>query len=331
MNRFGARPLFFGRMRSAYTAILDFQRKIVYDVFGTLYPRRGKEGVDKEGMNEASSLFSYSGENGVKADRRDRDESFVMSGSHSHLCYELMYVDSGSCHVIITGNVHEMHEGDFLLIPPSLSHSARFPSGICRRTVVLFREEDAGEEALSCLPIGGGEQLSGPVLFHTPASYRHIVGTTISKIIAEERIEDERSIHMRKELLRVLLMECSRVCLFQDALPMGISATDPHVLRAAQYITAHYTESITTEDIADAVNFSPNYLSRIFRRNTGMGLHEYLIYIRMYHAALELVTTDDPVAVIAQRCGFSDSNYFKDAFKKHYGMSPRDYRKKPKE
>ena len=43
-------------------------------------------------------------------------------------------------------------------------------------------------------------------------------------------------------------------------------------------------------------------------------------------AALELLSTQDSITEIALRNGFSDSNYFKDAFKKMYGVSPRAYR-----
>ena len=84
---------------------------------------------------------------------------------------------------------------------------------------------------------------------------------------------------------------------------------------------------ITTADVARAVNFSPNYLSRRFRAEAGIGLHEYIVFVRLHHAAQELLSTTDSITAIALRCGFSDSNYFKDSFKKKYGVTPRSYRK----
>ena len=79
--------------------------------------------------------------------------------------------------------------------------------------------------------------------------------------------------------------------------------------------------------MARAVGFSPNYLSRKFRAAAGIGLHEYIVFVRLQHAAQELVSTSDSITTIALRCGFSDSNYFKDSFKKKYGITPRNYRK----
>ena len=57
-----------------------------------------------------------------------------------------------------------------------------------------------------------------------------------------------------------------------------------------------------------------------------MRVHEYLVLLRLKSAALELLSTQDSITEIALRNGFSDSNYFKDAFKKMYGVSPRAYR-----
>ena len=109
--------------------------------------------------------------------------------------------------------------------------------------------------------------------------------------------------------------------------PAEIRTSDEQILQAARYISEHYSQDITTRDVADAVGFSPNYLSRKFRISAGIGLHEYLVFVRLQHAAQELLSTADSVTEIALRCGFSDSNYFKDSFKKKYGVTPRYYRK----
>ena len=86
-------------------------------------------------------------------------------------------------------------------------------------------------------------------------------------------------------------------------------------------------DPITTADIAREAGLTPNYLTRKFREATGLGLKEYLIFTRLQHAAMELVSTDASITDIALKCGFSDGNYFKDVFKKSYGMGPRAYRK----
>lgn len=78
--------------------------------------------------------------------------------------------------------------------------------------------------------------------------------------------------------------------------------------------------------MADRAGLSPSYFSKKFRAVTGMGMKEYLSYVRLEHASKELQSTDHSITEVAINSGFSDSNYFKDAFKKMYGISPRAYR-----
>ena len=116
------------------------------------------------------------------------------------------------------------------------------------------------------------------------------------------------------------------MCSFLEDNSLEIRTADRHVLAAAHYINEHFRQQISSADIAASAGFSPNYLSRKFREAAGIGLHEYLVFVRLRSAALELVSTDMSVTEIATHCGFSDGNYFKDAFKRKYGVSPRDYR-----
>ena len=127
--------------------------------------------------------------------------------------------------------------------------------------------------------------------------------------------------------LQELLLFCSRNCSFLQDIPANIRTTDRQIVLAARYISDHYMEPISAADIASAAGFSPNYLSKRFREAAGIGVHEYLMFVRLQHAALDLVSTNDSITEIALRSGFSDSNYFKDAFKKKYGITPSAYRK----
>ena len=143
----------------------------------------------------------------------------------------------------------------------------------------------------------------------------------------EEKIRDERSPLMLKTYLQSLLLLCSRVCSFLFEPPTDLHTNDQQILQAARYICDNYMEPLASADVARAAGFSSNYLSRKFRASTGIGLHEYIVFVRLQHAAQELVSTSDSITTIALRCGFSDSNYFKDSFKKKYGVTPRNYRK----
>ena len=262
----------------------------------------------------------------IHAETQMRDPDFIMGGHHCHPCYELFYVNSGDCRFLIDDRMSDLQEGDFILIPPMVLHYTRYPFGSCERTVVLFRRDDISPEVQQFFP-GREHFLSETRIFHTPSAYLTAVEPLISRLVAENREADPCSFLMRRLILQNLFLVCSRVCSFVGNLPAEIHTDNLQMLEAASYIAGNYMNPVTTGDVAAAVGFSPNYLSRKFRQATGIGLHEYLVFVRLHHAAQELLSTHDSITDIALRCGFSDSNYFKDAFKKKYGVTPRRFRK----
>ncbi len=266
------------------------------------------------------------GTDGVHAESKLRDQHFIMKGHHCHTCYELFYVESGDCRFLIDEHIFDLHAGNFILVPPMGLHYTRYVFGPCRRTVILFRGEDVMEDVRECLS-QSARFFSEVLVFQTPQAYRGQIAGCLKDMLNEEKIRDSRSPLLLKMKLQALLLLCSRVCSFLFEPSADIHTTDLQIQQAAQFICQNYMEPLTSADVARAVGFSPNYLSRKFRAATGIGLHEYMVFVRLQRAAQELLSTSDSITTIALRCGFSDSNYFKDSFKKKYGVTPRNYRK----
>ena len=262
----------------------------------------------------------------VHVDRKTREAGCVMQGHHCHPYYELAYIEHGSCRFFIEDTMFDLHDGDFLLIPPHVFHFTRYLFGSCLRCGIYFRAGDLESELISHFP-DGADFLSQVRIFQVPTDARREIGRIIMRMAAEDRGFDERSPLMLRLQLQELLLLCSRVCLLLTETPASIHTTDRQVLLAARYINEHFRQQISAADIAAAAGFSPNYLSRKFREAAGIGVHDYLVFIRLRSAAFELISTNDSVTDIALRNGFSDSNYIKDVFKKKYGMTPREYRK----
>ena len=265
----------------------------------------------------------------IHIDRGQRGGGYVMPSHHCHPYYELCCIEHGSCRFLLEDQIYDLHAGDFLLIPPQIIHYTRYPFGSCRRIGVYFRESDL-EESISALLPEKEAFFSRVQIFHLPEAFYSPCCDLLSRMAYEEQTDDTRSpLILRLQFLELLAF-CSRVCSFQQASPTEIQTTDRQVLAAVHYINEHFRQQISSADIAAAVGFSPNYLSRKFRESAGIGLHEYLVFVRLRSAALELLSTDASVTEIATHCGFSDGNYFKDVFKRKYGVSPREYRKAAK-
>ncbi|ASR48106.1 AraC family transcriptional regulator [Paenibacillus kribbensis] len=93
------------------------------------------------------------------------------------------------------------------------------------------------------------------------------------------------------------------------------------------WIRIHAFENITLEHIANHFKYNKNYLSRIYKENTGIGISEQIIKFRLKHAKELLTETDLSIIEIASEVGYDDSKYFMRLFKKYETVTPTQYRK----
>ena len=93
-----------------------------------------------------------------------------------------------------------------------------------------------------------------------------------------------------------------------------------------EYIDEHYTEPMTLQSIANYLNFSPYYLSHVFKEMSGYSPIQYLIRRRIGEAQTLLITTDLPIIRIGEMVGYETQNYFNLQFTKCVGMPPKRFR-----
>lgn len=96
--------------------------------------------------------------------------------------------------------------------------------------------------------------------------------------------------------------------------------------RAKEYIAEHFTEDISLAEIAKYSYVSAFHFSRIFKTFTSWSPHQFLLSIRLKHAAMLLKNTMLPVADIAFSSGFNSIEYFTAAFRHQYKSSPSGFR-----
>lgn len=120
------------------------------------------------------------------------------------------------------------------------------------------------------------------------------------------------------------------VCYVVEALEKykkNVQDADSLVGKARKYIDEHLSEDISRESIAAYVALSENYLSKIFKKETGYSISDYLLIRRMAQAKTLLIETARPVGQIAMEVGYSNSAYFIKMFKREVGKTPNEYRK----
>lgn len=92
-----------------------------------------------------------------------------------------------------------------------------------------------------------------------------------------------------------------------------------------EYLEAHYAEEITLEDVAEYVNISPQYFSKLIKKNTGFNFIDWLSMLRVRKAKELLASTNLTVKEVCFMVGYKDPNYFSRIFKKKIGMTPSEY------
>lgn len=142
---------------------------------------------------------------------------------------------------------------------------------------------------------------------------------------------EEQLVHMSKEL-----MEAASIDALDQAMN-GMFEThgyakvrsaeySPAIRSAIGYMEERYAQSLTLTEVAGHAGFSAEYLSRLFKEETGVKFVVYLNNLRLKHALRFLETTNLKVYEVAEAVGYSNLSYFSTVFKKNFGQNPFDYK-----
>ena len=171
---------------------------------------------------------------------------------------------------------------------------------------------------------------SEPVI-HIASSHRDYIEGLLNRMLSEYEQSDEYSDINIKNCLQELIIFLIRYKHHKSSeYIQNMGMTDTLMQEAARFIRNNYMEDLSLEAVADHVSISPTYFSKKFKSSTGFGYKEYLINVRIQEASDMLLETNESINEIALKCGFNDSDYFGNAFKRAKGISPLKYRKNNK-
>ncbi|MCD1261716.1 response regulator [Paenibacillus athensensis] len=105
----------------------------------------------------------------------------------------------------------------------------------------------------------------------------------------------------------------------------AVTAQNPFIRKAQQYMQEHYAANISTLDIADHVRLSRSYLSDLYSKETGESLSESLTRIRIEEAKRRLRAGELKIYEVAEAVGFPDAKVFAKTFKRVVGCSPKEF------
>lgn len=103
--------------------------------------------------------------------------------------------------------------------------------------------------------------------------------------------------------------------------------THSYIVEAKNIIQSHiYMPSLSRKYVSEILGITPEYLSKLFKLHMGTTVVKYIQQVRIERARMLLANSEISLSNIAEKCGFSDQNYFARVFRKHMSMTPSEYR-----
>ena len=134
--------------------------------------------------------------------------------------------------------------------------------------------------------------------------------------------EKSNSIHAIEQLTTTAIFDFAKKV--EDVrLPKNLS---PIIYEAIHFIRNRTNQNLRIEDIANHVHLSRSHLSRLFKKEVGKTVLDFINEAKIEEACLLLKNTDKPLSDISDFLGFSSQSYFQNVFKSYMGVTPRTYR-----
>ena len=273
----------------------------------------------------------------VHAENRLQHPYDLTCEAHYHNFSELVIVIAGSGTQEVDGELFPVAAGDvFMLQPGSVHHFLE------RGTMEIYNVQFEPEKLP--LPLDMLRQLPGynmifqvePV-FRSPRRAGRRLSLGEDELLGVVRMLTRIDIELRS---RSISGQCAALAVLFELLVQLSRRRDeqsrsevcagllPNIALVIGRLENGYERPWTLGEMAKLACTSVNHFLRLFRRATGSTPHNYLLALRLRRAAEMLSTENDPVAVVAEKCGFADSNYFSRCFSRHFGCSPRDFRRR---
>lgn len=237
--------------------------------------------------------------------------------THSHPYFHMFYIAAGECQLTTGNNIHLLTPGHCLLVPAHQEHSYCNESD----TVVEFLEI---KFSLPNTPLAAQLLKKGVQVTDNP-----LVGMLFEQIVKEYSaygiLADESAASYLSSLLYVL-DEKDRLQKQQFRYVDTASYSDLS-RQVIHYLEDHYTEELSLNSLAQALDYNKSYLCAAFKKDTQFTIWDCLNMIRIRRAAELLVYGEYELTQVAEMCGFASASNFNRVFLKYVGITPGQCRR----
>ena len=256
-------------------------------------------------------------------------EPHIEAKMHRHEAWELYYVTHGRGTRMTGDTVMPFDEGDVVLIPPSMIHFWEYDrrsvntDGEITYLMVAFRDKFI-ERCIDTFP-EIKRALFGRTLPDEAVRYGHESAEVIKRALRMmAELDDIGQLTSMIGLLPFIFSTPDRTFIGK---PIKIERDIRRIREVATYVMAHYTRTITLDEIAAHIGMNRSAFCSFFRRHKRMTFTQFVTGYRLSTARDLLLSTEKQVSEICFAVGFNDLPHFTRAFRKRYGMCPSQFRR----
>lgn len=243
-----------------------------------------------------------------------------MASMHVHPCHELYYLAKGKTKYIIGEEIYPVEAGNLVFVPRGYYHITDY--GDCElieRSLIYFDDGLFDKDTQPIL-----DELMEMRLISIPISRVEGLEALLDSLERAMSIDGAFGDAVRKVHALAVL---SFVCRHRREFVPVLSEADAIVHRVSEYVSTHYGDDLSLGSLSRRFSVSEGHLSRRFKEVSGVGLNEYITFVRIINAERLLRSGERSITLVAQQCGFNDSNYFSTVFKKIKGITPLKFAK----
>lgn len=247
---------------------------------------------------------------------------------HSHREHELYFLLGGQRRYFIRHTIYDLSPGNLILIPKDALHKTVSNSNQGYDRFVLFFSDEDLHSLADALGSAAYEALLEIGCVKLPPDAVQRITQQLKQMQQEYTAQPGLYSVFLEAQLQLILLTVLRCGTPQ---PKCAENTAEKIQKVTRYINQNFHLPITLHDAAQMACLEDTYFSKQFKTLTGFGFLEYLTQIRLQKSQQLLRTTSLSLGDISELCGFSNSNYFGDVFRRYMGFSPSAYRKKEKQ
>ena len=228
--------------------------------------------------------------------------------------YHVVLVMEGSFTYIINGKEITLNENDALLLIPG---TERERISNCNHVHCVFFNyfPSKGNEVQSCIHFKNA--INNTIRYLVEAyPYNNYLKI---KQLELTSAENEKNKLLLQNILNSILIE-----LFDT---LKYTTQNPHILKALNYINENLTEPITLNNISNALHLSKEYTARVFKKEMGMTVSEFINHQKLILAKNMLSNDALSLQDVSSKLGYENYCYFSKVFKKQFGVSPLKMKK----